>query len=83
MGEDNPYEMSSDDKRHLQQPDSRRGGDEEIHPVPGGAEQVPAEPERIGDGRDQLLTLEENQVEVAGDRVGETDWRQRAGPNSE
>ena len=72
-------DVAEQDRGHRGVPGEACTDDRNVDPVPGGAEQVPAETERVGDQRHDVLPLDEQQQQVVGEMIADDDWHQGQG----
>lgn len=76
---DGPGDVAEDDGVDLDLRGERGPGEVVVDPVAGGAEQVPARPERVAGEDDGGLPFQDEEGEVVGEGVAERDGQQRRG----
>ena len=71
--------VAGDDGGKRRVPGKARTGQGDVDPVAGRAEQVPAAPERIGQERNDVLPLDQQEDEIMRDVIADGDRHQREG----
>src|SRR5690606_1004864 len=66
--------VSADDRAKSEIPGETCSDQPDIDPIPCSSEQVPAAPEWIGNERNGVLSLDQQEYEVMGDVVSDRNW---------
>ena len=75
--EDHAGDVADHDRRDLDVPDRGRRDEREVDDPVARTEEVPAEPERVGEAEQPELALQHEEREVVGDDVGQHDRDER------
>ena len=79
MGEIDGRHMAGDDGRDCRVPGKARADDSDVDAIASGAEQIPAPAERIGEERDDVLPLHQQEHQVVRHVIADGDRDQRQG----